>query len=43
VHPPDVENALPEVMYDKEHILIGREIMMKKQSRQSGWNGYWFT
>ena len=29
-------------MYDKEHILIGREIMMKKQT---GWNGYsliWF-
>ena len=29
-------------MYDKEHILIGREVMMKKQS---GWNGYsliWF-
>jgi hypothetical protein len=37
VHPPDVEKALPEVMYDKEHILIGREVMTK---RQPGWNGY---
>jgi hypothetical protein len=27
-------------MYDKEHILIGREVMMKKQSGQSGWNGF---
>lgn len=29
--------ALPEVMYDKEHILIGREVTIRKQSE---WSGY---
>jgi hypothetical protein len=37
VHPPDVQFALPEVMYDKEHILVGRQVMFKKQQ---DWHGY---
>lgn len=40
VHPPDVQYALPEVMYDLQHLMIGREIMIRKAD---GWNGYPFA